>query len=328
MDYLKFSNEFYNSLSRKHVWESVFRIRLSMGFRAGEALGNIQIKQKTQDLVLAPTMDSDRVIMYEFERTKDDTNQDQSGRLNRISKKFLFVQSALLYSSSEGQRRIRCHNMAIPLTTSVNEAFEFIDVVTISALLARKALNRFDRMANVEATRSVIEASMNNMCKANHRTARLEKGEQFQFSENMEYLIIYILGLLKSQIISIPPIMNQIDTVDKLVYTKFQVNHMSPDEVLALFNPQIICVSDRQLNDQEYPPLEALERTSIRPDGIYLLYNSISIYMYIGRQADPFFFFELFQATDFNQINKAMSEDAMFAQAEESQYLKALQSII
>ena len=77
--------------------------------------GNIQIKAKTTDLVLAPTIDSDRVFMYEFEKASEEASVDQSGRLNRISKRFLFVQSALLYSSSEGQRRIRCHNIAIPL---------------------------------------------------------------------------------------------------------------------------------------------------------------------------------------------------------------------
>jgi hypothetical protein len=53
--------------------------------------------------------------MYEFEKASEEASIDQSGRLNRISKRFLFVQSALLYSSSEGQRRIRCHNIAIPL---------------------------------------------------------------------------------------------------------------------------------------------------------------------------------------------------------------------
>ena len=53
--------------------------------------------------------------MYEFEKANEDASVDYSGRLNRISKRFLFVQSALLYSSSEGQRRIRCHNIAIPL---------------------------------------------------------------------------------------------------------------------------------------------------------------------------------------------------------------------
>ena len=76
----------------------------------------MQIKAKTQDLVLAPTMDADRVISYEFEKANEAANPDQTGRMSRISKRFLFVQSALLYSTSDGQRRIRSHSIAIPIT--------------------------------------------------------------------------------------------------------------------------------------------------------------------------------------------------------------------
>jgi len=56
----------------------------------------------------------------------------------------------LLYSTSEGQRRIRCHNIAVPLTTSINEAYECLDITATAHHLTRKALSRFDKVANVE----------------------------------------------------------------------------------------------------------------------------------------------------------------------------------
>lgn len=128
------------------------------------------------------------------------------------------MQSALLYSTSEGQRRIRCHNIAIPLVHNISECFDFLDIVSTSAFLARKAINNFTRMANVEACRSMVEATVNNMCKAYQRTAKVAKGEQFQFSENMQYLLMYVMGVLKAQVISLPMIMNPTDLVDRLVY--------------------------------------------------------------------------------------------------------------
>ena len=124
------------------------------------------------DLVLCPTIDNDRCYAYTFENEKAGENEaDQSGRLQRINKNFLFVQSALLYSSSEGQRRIRCHNIAIPLTNSISEAYDFIDITATTFYLTRKALARFEKVANIETTRAVIEAAINNMCKANQRAA-------------------------------------------------------------------------------------------------------------------------------------------------------------
>ena len=60
-------------MTRKIAWEAVFRIRLSQGWNQLESFGNIQIKNKTQDLILCPTIDSDRVYMYEFEKLPEET---------------------------------------------------------------------------------------------------------------------------------------------------------------------------------------------------------------------------------------------------------------
>ena len=66
---MKFSNELYHCLTRKMAWESVFRIRTSTGFSQLASYGNIQVKAKTADLIIYPTVDLDRVICYELEKT-------------------------------------------------------------------------------------------------------------------------------------------------------------------------------------------------------------------------------------------------------------------
>ena len=53
----------------------------------------------------------------------------------------------------------------------------------------------------------------------------------------MQYFILYVLGLLKAQIITIPMIVNPTDTVDRVVYHRFLANMLSPDEVLPLYSP-------------------------------------------------------------------------------------------
>jgi hypothetical protein len=78
---------------------------------------------------------------------------------------------------------------------------------------------------------------VNNVAKGQLRAARLQRGEQFQFSENMQYLIMYALGVIKSQTIVLPQVMNPIDTIDKIVYQRYLIMNTSPEEVLAMFNP-------------------------------------------------------------------------------------------
>jgi len=65
---LKFQNELYHILTRQMAWESVFRVRISNGWREVITLGNLTIKQKTKDLIIGPTMDQDKVYLYEVEK--------------------------------------------------------------------------------------------------------------------------------------------------------------------------------------------------------------------------------------------------------------------
>lgn len=118
-------------------------------------------------------MDSDRVIAYEFEKVNETANPDQSGRLQRISKRFLFVQSALLYSTSDGQRRIRSHSIAVPISAIINEAYDYLDIIATSALLARKALNVFQKFCNIEECKQSVIKVVNNLAKGQLRAAKL-----------------------------------------------------------------------------------------------------------------------------------------------------------
>ena len=58
--------------------------------------------------------------------------------------------------------------------------------------------------------------------------------------------------------------------------------------------------------------MEVLERSSVRSDSIYLLYNAMAIYMFVGRHSDPFFIYEIFKVNDISQIDKGISEEEIF----------------
>jgi len=138
---MKFSNDLYTCLTRSHAWESVFRVRTSAGFNQIGTYGNILIKQRTQDLILCPSIDKDRVIVYELER-QTDSQLPVEKRVVLSDQKHLYIQSALLYSSQDGERRIRVHNAAIALTNIKNLPFEYIDSTALTLFWARNTLTR------------------------------------------------------------------------------------------------------------------------------------------------------------------------------------------
>ena len=138
---IKFTNELYNSLTRSCAWEAVFRVRTSTGFNQTGTYGNKLIKKKTADLILCPIIDKDRILVYELDRELESNDKPERRRL-MADQRHMFVQTALLYSTSEGERRIRVHNAAIPLTNMANLAFEYMDTSAIALFWARSAIAR------------------------------------------------------------------------------------------------------------------------------------------------------------------------------------------
>ncbi len=50
------------------------------------------------------------------------------------------IQAALLYTSSAGERRIRVHNLLLPVATSLSEMMESCDIDSIMNLLSKQAI--------------------------------------------------------------------------------------------------------------------------------------------------------------------------------------------
>lgn len=112
----------------------MFRIRISPGWKLNYIAGNFIIK--TADL-LAYLTDENKTLIYDFEI------QDALSRSDNFS-----MQTALLYTNSKGERRIRCHNYLIPLTSNIQEIYQHIDPVILTSTLTKTFY--FDLNKNLE----------------------------------------------------------------------------------------------------------------------------------------------------------------------------------
>lgn len=52
----------------------------------------------------------------------------------------LYFQAALLYTTSCGERRIRVHNLALPVETVVQNVFDSVSIDALCNILAKQAL--------------------------------------------------------------------------------------------------------------------------------------------------------------------------------------------
>ena len=78
-----------------------------------------------------------------------------------IYKIYNFHKTCLLFTSSEGDRRFRCHNYHINLGKSLEEIYDEIDEKTVSCFIIRKGLWKIYQKQKLENCKTM----MINTCK-------------------------------------------------------------------------------------------------------------------------------------------------------------------
>lgn len=226
---IKFDTDLYQSLTQNVSWESVGRVRVSSGFKQMGIYGNFLIKKRTADLLSLPVCDQNSFIFYEIERdpmNKEPAESKEKEKYRRRrnlseSATHFFVQTALLYTNSESQRKIRVHNIALPVTTKPTEIFDTLDMEAYLAFAARKANSRLEETFNIAGTRSLIELFCANVCTSVNSIFRNQQ------PATLDYFIQYHLGIIKNEGFSPTQGLNTNEYLDYFSYLKFMLRAMN-----------------------------------------------------------------------------------------------------
>lgn len=81
------------------------------------------------------------MLIYEIEREAEAADKPERRRM-MADQQHMFVQTALLYSNADGERRIRVLNAAVPLTNIHHLPFDYLDTSALALYLARNAIHR------------------------------------------------------------------------------------------------------------------------------------------------------------------------------------------
>lgn len=125
----KFCRDLERDLLRTTGFEAVLRVRCSHGVRVSSHLGNVFLR--SSDLLALPNFDSDKAVAVQFAHTQ-----------KLIDVPYLFMQTALLYTTSFSERRIRVITAALPTTSQLSDIYRFADVEAIATLLGKLAIEK------------------------------------------------------------------------------------------------------------------------------------------------------------------------------------------
>lgn len=115
------------------------RIRCSDGLRIADHIGNFFQRNPT-DLEFG-NIDADKAITAIIKHDAKLTERAEA-----------FFQVAILYTSASGQRRVRCHNIAVAVSTKLGDVFRTADMDTTIAVVAKEGELPFFRLAPPNVT--------------------------------------------------------------------------------------------------------------------------------------------------------------------------------
>ncbi|CAK89473.1 unnamed protein product (macronuclear) [Paramecium tetraurelia] len=307
----KFRNDLKEVLSRDYAWESVFRIRTSAGWKIKHVYGNYVVK--SSDLLNITNCDDQKVLIYELELTEPNLSYDH-----------LYIQTALLYTSSKSERRIRVHNYCIPLSNSVKIIYSHIDQSALAMTIYKMALHQMNSVKNLIPVKEFITSTIRSIfynCKL--------------YNVSLDQMHAYSLGIMKSMVLNYSYEQQSIMT-DYVNYFRIIFQYIHFDELVTYLVPQLYDVTNLHENecvydDQGqfvYPQQLSLVSSELATGGLYLMDCGFCLILYICKIHDPTQLVALFGEKyhskplyeDDLQLNNAIS--ALISQLRYNKYTK------
>ena len=127
-DAFRLINDIQRLIMRPFGYDGLMKIRVGNGLRVAEHYGNFFMKNST-DVDLA-VIDSEKALgaLLKYDGALDE-------------KKPLSIQVALLYTSFDGKRYIRCINLAVPCVSTMGAIFKRADMDTIMNIITKKGMH-------------------------------------------------------------------------------------------------------------------------------------------------------------------------------------------
>jgi protein transport protein SEC24 len=282
-DAFALENDLYRSISRLTGFDSVMVVRSSSGLKQVEDFGNF-FRRNPGEFDL-PVIDSDKsfVVRFEYE------SQLTAGQ-NAV------FQSALLFTSESGERKIRIHTLSVPITSEISKVYRYADIDSIINVSLKTVVNHIRGSSTVQFRKLLKEASTETLYTYRKKCASNTSAGQLILPEALKLLPLYTLGMIKNGCLA------DYTPSDDRNYL-FNVINMSPIALtVSLCSPRLYAL--HKLTDDVcvwgedgsilLPQLEVVSKDFLEESGIYLLDSGLHLVIWIGAEADPNQIFDLF----------------------------------
>ncbi|KAI9837851.1 MAG: COPII subunit [Sarea resinae] len=295
-DAIKFAREFSDYLSAEIGLEAVLRVRATSGLRMSSFYGNFF--NRSSDLCAFPAFPRDQ--SYVVEVAIDET----------LTKQFVCLQTAVLHTTCNGERRIRVMTLSLPTTQSLADVYASADQMAITEYFSHKAVERA-LSSGLEASRDALQSKLIELL----QTYRKELaggnigGGGLQFPANLRALPVLFLGLMKNlglrKSAQIPSDLRSaalcllsslpLPQMMQYIYPRLYSLHDMPDNA---------GLPDENTGEIVLPAPSNLSSERLVSYGLYLIDDGQTQFLWVGRDAVPQLVNDVFGVPDKTQVKQ------------------------
>jgi len=312
----KLTYELSRVLTRPLALEAVMRIRCTRGMRISSFHGNHHMR--ANDLMALPNCGPDNC--YAVNLTYEEPV---------LAGGCVCIQAALLYTTTAGERRIRVMNTALPICQALSEAVDTVNVDVAINVLAKQAVTVALRAGLDTARQRLHHACLEVLRGVHARTnarapsAPMSYGApasapapaaQPKIPDSLQLLPLYTMALQKGiafrggnaiaadeRVFNLNLMANmKVDVSRRYAYPRmFSIHDMPAEAGLPISDPSAALDPNMTagINKIRLPSLVNLSRERLQTQGIYLLENSVEMYLWVGSQVDAGILQALFGVT-------------------------------
>ena len=264
------------TLARETGLEAVMRIRATKGVRCTQFSGRFFVR--STDLLAMPNVDSDKAYAVQFAFDESTLGDGP-----------FCLQVALLYTTTGGERRIRVHTIASPVTKSLMDLYMSVDASATANIFLRHAAEGMKDKSLAAMKKNMIEKVVNALAKYRevcvNQYPPAAANNQLLLPDSMLLLPLFMQGLVKTPILSrdaAGAFLHKFDDKSALIHS---VDVMNVAESSAMLYPNVIPVYPWPGGNEKlvkHPDGAAATIASLRPDAGVIIDHGGSLILWLG----------------------------------------------
>uniref|UniRef100_A0AAQ4RV20 SEC24 homolog D, COPII coat complex component n=1 Tax=Gasterosteus aculeatus aculeatus TaxID=481459 RepID=A0AAQ4RV20_GASAC len=251
-------------------FDAIMRVRTSTGFRATEFFGAIHMNNTT-DIEMA-AVDCDKALTVEFKH--DDTLSEETGA---------HMQCALLYTTINGQRRLRIHNLSLNCSSQLSELYKSCETDSLINFFSKSACRAILNQPLKTVREILVNQTAHMLACYRKNCASPSAASQLILPDAMKVFPVYINSLMKTA-----PLVGSTElSTDDRAHQRLLIMGMGVEETQLLLYPRLTPLHNMDVSIKTHPAPVRCSEERLTDSGMFLLENGHSMFLWLGQAIPP-----------------------------------------